>query len=271
MTKKPCVSCRTFVQSFFVTIRDLHPIIRSSQSWIFPAVSLFPKPIHPSSTLLRCPNKTTRKTTEKANMCITYRFYHLCGHIHRTSTLPRTYILNPVALSLIPEDKISSTQASDNPKADCTITAEEIRLFPTLCTKCEQAGVISEWLSQTPGGRFEVIRAWNRAHRRQKEGLEGEIEELERFDDEDEVCGSETVVESDVTAVDEEDDAFPKVPSPAPRSKAQGPDMVSLREKIAALTSRIQSGLRNPALQSRRGTRDVQVDTCETAGSFLRT
>src|SRR5436309_2920483 len=36
-------------------------------------------------------SKPIRKRQKQSNMCIKYRFYHLCGHTHRVTTFPCTY------------------------------------------------------------------------------------------------------------------------------------------------------------------------------------
>jgi hypothetical protein len=143
-------------------------------------------------------------------MCIKYRFYHLCGHTHRITTFPCTYTPTPIKLHPLPEDKVesSSPDSARSPLiclSDPADSPEETRLFPTLCAKCEQVGVIGEWLRRTPGGRFEVIRAWNKTHRpefRKQSTLESEIAELESFNHEASETGSDTIAaESDKMAV----------------------------------------------------------------------
>ena len=125
-------------------------------------------------------------------MCIIFRFYHLCGHVHRVTTFPCTYAPTQPNLQPRPEDELASSQPGSlyRPPVACLSdpaeSPEKIRLFPTLCAKCEQVGVICEWLDRAPGGRFDIIRAWNKTHKPQLHKvpkLESEIAELESFKD----------------------------------------------------------------------------------------
>jgi hypothetical protein len=190
-------------------------------------------------------------------MCVKYRFYHLCGHAHHTTTFPCTYTPKPTKLHPLPKDKVgpSSPGSAYHPLiclSDQADSPEETRLFPTLCAECEQVGMISEWLHCTPGGRFEVIRAWNKTHRpelRKQPTLKSEIAELESFNHE----ASETVpdartAESDKTAVADKQSPTTLDDSPlrikitsASRTGKTGIDISSLQERIVALKSRVQA------------------------------
>jgi hypothetical protein len=179
-------------------------------------------------------------------MCTTYRFYHLCGHTHRITTIPCTYTPPPLKLPPLPEDEVVSPPPglAHRPLLTCPSdpadSPKEIRLFPTLCAKCDQVGLISEWLNRTPGGRSEVIRAWNKTHRPELHTLESEIAEPESFDSD-----TATAVSSNraVSAVAEQQAASTLVDSPpacAKPASRTGTDLSSLRERMAVLKSRIQ-------------------------------
>jgi hypothetical protein len=188
-------------------------------------------------------------------MCIKYRFYHLCGHTHRITTIPCTYTSTPIKLHPLPEDKVESSSPGSTYRpftclSDPADSLEETRLFPTLCAKCEQLGVVSEWLHRTPGGRFEVIRAWNKTHRpelRKQPTLESEIAELESFNHEASETSSDAIAaESDKTAVADKRsptalDDSPlriKITSGSMAGKA-GIDITSLQERVVTLKSRV--------------------------------
>jgi hypothetical protein len=184
-------------------------------------------------------------------MCITYRFYHLCGHTHRITTLPCAYT---PTLHPLPQDAALSSHPGPVYRtlkclADPEDSPEETRLFPTLCAKCKQVCIISEWLNRTPGGRLEVIRAWNKTHRpgmRREVTLESEITELESFDEEDGDTGSDaTAVRSDRTGVTEKESSTTLVESPPRHKPASKPhkiraDISSLRERMVALNARVR-------------------------------
>src|ERR1700733_7175431 len=142
-------------------------------------------------------------------MCIKYRFYHLCGHTHRIMMFPCTHTPTPIKLHPLPEDKVESSYPGSTCRpficlSDPADSPEETRLLPTLCAKCEELGVVSEWLHRTPGGRFEVIGAWNKTHRpelRKQPTLESEIAELQSFNHEAGETSSDAIAaESDKTA-----------------------------------------------------------------------
>jgi hypothetical protein len=188
-------------------------------------------------------------------MCVKYRFYHLCGHMHRITTFPCTHTPTLITLHPLPKDKVESSSPGSTYRpftslSDPADSLEETRLFPTLCAKCEQLGVISEWLHRTPGGRFEVIRAWNKTHRpelRRQPTPESEMAELESSNHEASESSSDAIAaESDKTAVADKrsptilDDSQSciKITSGSVTGKA-GIDITSLQERVKALKSRI--------------------------------
>ena len=184
-------------------------------------------------------------------MCTTFCFYHLCGHTHSITTFPCTYTPTPLKSHPLPEDEVLfPSPGSIYRPQDCLLDSadspEEIRLFPTLCARCEQVGVISEWLDRTPGGRFDVIRAWNKAHRPalcKQPTLESEVAELESFDDVESDTGSDaTTVDSEKTAFADEQSATTLIDS-SPRTKParrNRTNMSSLRERMVALKARLR-------------------------------
>jgi len=190
-------------------------------------------------------------------MCITYRFYYLCGHTHRITTFPCTYTPKPIKLHPLLEDKVESSSPGSAYRSliclsDPADSPEETRLFPTLCTKCEQVGVISEWLQCTPGGRFEVIRAWNKTHRpelRKQPTFNSEITELESFNHEaGETDSDARAAESDKMAVADkqssatlDDSSLCVKTTSASRTGKAGIDISSLQERMVALKSRVQA------------------------------
>ena len=198
-------------------------------------------------------------------MCITFRFYHLCGHIHRVTTFPCTYTHTQPNLQPRQKDEppYSSPGSFYRPRLTClsdpTEPPEETRLFPTLCAKCEQVGVICEWLDRTPGGRFDVIRAWNQTDKPQPHKLptlESEIAELESFDGVGS-DGATASLYSDETVAPDMQSSTTLVGSP-PRTEASSrshrtrTDISSLRERMAALTARLKERMAH-LRQERRG------------------
>lgn len=188
-------------------------------------------------------------------MCITYRFYHFCGHTHRIITFPCRNTRMALKMYASPEDEILSSLPVSSPAShqptcvfDTADSAEEIRLFPTLCTKCEQVGVISQWLNCTPGGRFEVIRAWNKTHRhgvRTERTFESEIAEPKCFDHESDTESDATAARSYRTAVENQHSSIMLIdpPSRPPRPYGGRPNSSCLAQKIESLKSRVRERL----------------------------
>jgi hypothetical protein len=190
-------------------------------------------------------------------MCVTFRFYHLCGHIHRISTFPCTYNPTPLKPHPLPSEgrHPASPGSAYRPLvclSDLADSPEEIRLFPTLCKKCEQVGIISEWLGRTPGSRVEVIRAWNNTHRPEiskQRTIQNEIAELESFDVEEGDSGSDaTKVKSERTDIVDQQSSTMLVDSPlqakpASRSQRIGTDSSWLRQRIEVLKTRVRECL----------------------------
>jgi hypothetical protein len=127
---------------------------------------------------------------------------------------------------------------------DTVDSTEDVRLFPTLCAKCEQVGVISEWLNRTPGGRFEVIRAWNKKHRlevRTKGMFESEIAIPKCFDHERDTESDATAAESYRAAVEDQQSSTTLIDSP-PRLYGNMSGS-SLQQRIEALKFRVRERL----------------------------
>ena len=135
---------------------------------------------------------------------------------------------------------------------DMADSAEEVRLFPTLCAKCEQAGVISEWLGHAPGGRFEVIKAWKNTHRhevRTKRTAESVVADPNCFDHESDDTESDAAVTSSYeTALEDQKSSTilthsPPRLDPLPRPSGSKLDLSSLSQKIESLASRVRERL----------------------------
>jgi hypothetical protein len=190
-------------------------------------------------------------------MCIRYRFYHLCGHTHRITTSPCAYTPAPLRLQPVPKgDAVSSSPGSPSPCRSPTCLScpadwlEEIRLLPILCAQCEQVGVISDWLGETPGSRFEVVRAWSKKHKpdlHKQPTLESDIAELEisNRDDRNLDSGSTATDLDMIVSVDQQslttrtDSVEPTKPMLTSRLHETTAGASSLRARMAALKVRV--------------------------------
>lgn len=116
-------------------------------------------------------------------MCQKYTFYHICGHIDKTTTLKCTKAIQ--SQLNITRDDDESAQASDASSptsaeqmspiahtfsvASCdTLSCKElianpqIKLRPTLCSACEQIEAISSWLNDNRALRYDMMKEWSR-------------------------------------------------------------------------------------------------------------
>ena len=151
-----------------------------------------------------------------------------------------------------PEDEALSSLPSSWPAyhhltcvLDMADSAEEVRLFPTLCAKCEQAGVISEWLVQ-------VNKAWKNTHRhevRTKRTAESVVADPNCFDHESDDTESEAAVTlSYETALEDQKSSTtlthsPPRLNPLPRPSGSKLDLSTLSQKIESLASRVRERL----------------------------
>jgi hypothetical protein len=186
------------------------------------------------------------------------------------TTFPCIYTLALLKLPPLPEDNVESSSLGPGHRplicpSDPADSPEVSRLFPILCTKCEQAGVISEWLRRTPEGRFEVVRAWNKTHRperREQTTIESKIAELESFSHETSKTGSDTIAaEPEKMAVTGKQSSTAIDDSPLCIKTTSGSitgkgeiDTSSLREQMVALKSRVQA-----RIADQRGAQSVSL------------
>jgi hypothetical protein len=196
---------------------------------------------------------------KQRNMCTTNRFDHLCGHTYRIITFPCRRSRMAFKKGRSPEDETFSSLPRSGPDyhhptcvLDMEDSAEEVRLFPTLCAKCEQAGVISEWLGHAPGGRFEVIKAWKNTHRHEvctKWTAGSVVVNPKCFDHEsDDTESDATATSSYETALEDQKSSTtlthsPPRLNPLPRPSGSKPDLSCLSQKIESLASRVRERL----------------------------
>ncbi|KAK5943290.1 hypothetical protein PMZ80_004297 [Knufia obscura] len=96
-------------------------------------------------------------------MCETFLFYHLCGHIHSKKVWKCSKEIERQLDSAKSDDDAPThpSQPSFTGTGSCLDgNGPESFLKPTLCEKCEKAGVISDWLKNDPAMRFEIVKEW---------------------------------------------------------------------------------------------------------------
>lgn len=104
-------------------------------------------------------------------MCETFLLYHLCGHVYSKKVwkcsrdIERQLELTKSSED-IPKYPVQPFFTKTAPCLDCQDPASFLK--PTLCEKCEQVGVINDWLKSDPAMKFEIVKEWLRSKRAEK-------------------------------------------------------------------------------------------------------
>lgn len=111
-------------------------------------------------------------------MCQKYIFYHLCGHPHHSKILKCTEaIQRQLGFTNLGDEKDSETasEASAERMSPVQLTrskesivscedqleSPEIKLKPTLCDACEKIDMISSWVNNNSGIRYQMVKEWS--------------------------------------------------------------------------------------------------------------
>ena len=89
------------------------------------------------------------------NMCESHTIYQLCGHVK---------IKTIVQCADIIENLITSKLQVPCPHQLCADVSDNIHIFPDICDKCQQNGVIGGIMEQQPGMKLEILQSWKKQH-----------------------------------------------------------------------------------------------------------
>lgn len=110
----------------------------------------------------------SNKHIKHIDMCETYTFYHLCGHIQTTKTLK---CLGRIQNQLQPICYDENDEACPSPESmslvdpdfpDQCVDIPEIILNPTLCEGCDKVELLSNYICTQPCRKYEIIKEWSK-------------------------------------------------------------------------------------------------------------
>lgn len=106
-------------------------------------------------------------------MCEISAFYHLCGHLNKSTT--------HFCSACIHERIEQQTRSPESPRikrppARCNPSPTHTYLIPTLCESCIGNSEVHEYLESNPTAKFEVFRSWKASLRLEKAKAMAEVE-----------------------------------------------------------------------------------------------
>lgn len=181
-------------------------------------------------------------------MCESHTIYHLCGHV-KVKTL--------VQCADIIDQLIASKMQVTSSHQLCADVNDNIHIFPDICVKCEENGVIGEFLNQDPGRKLEILRDWkkqNKPDHKSKSTLESpigdststardgenkDIDQLETL----EVLTVADIPSSSISSPQTgnlSSSSSPKTASSSTTSISSSPDLQSIKARVSALKDRTE-------------------------------
>lgn len=157
---------RSFVPYLLSVIRFIYgtPMKRSRNS----TFSFYPRS-----------DRTSISPFAAGNMCESHTFYHLCGHVKIRMTVQCAEMIDRL---------IASDLQKTCTHMLCGDVSDNTHIFPHVCDRCQQDGVIGDWMEQ-PGVKYEVLKAWKKENSRppadnekRPRGGEDDLTELETLE-----------------------------------------------------------------------------------------
>ncbi|KAI1621257.1 hypothetical protein EDD37DRAFT_109599 [Exophiala viscosa] len=189
-------------------------------------------------------------------MCESHTIYHLCGHV-KVKTL--------VQCAEMIEKLIASKMQVTCSHQLCADVSDNIHIFPDICVKCEENGVIGEFLNQDPSRKLEILRDWkkqNKLDHESKSTLGASAEkpsatatDSDSNDDVDKLETLEVLTVADITSsltTETESERLPSSTSPetvasSVTSVGGSSDLKAIKTRVTALrdcTERLLSKIR---------------------------
>ncbi|KIW62117.1 hypothetical protein PV05_02164 [Exophiala xenobiotica] len=88
-------------------------------------------------------------------MCESHIIYQLCGHVK---------IKTIVQCADVIEKVIASKLQASCPHQLCADVSDNIHIFPDICDKCQQNGVIGGIMEQQSGMKLKILQSWKKQH-----------------------------------------------------------------------------------------------------------
>ncbi|KAK5448020.1 hypothetical protein LTS15_009044 [Exophiala xenobiotica] len=164
-------------------------------------------------------------------MCESHIIYQLCGHVK---------IKTIVQCADTTEKMVASKSQISYPHQLCADVSDNSHIFPDICDKCQQNGVIGGVLKQLPGMKLEILQGWKKQHNsaaasesrsdatRDSRDAENDSES-EKIEEIEQLETLEVLRVSDVASTGQ---------TAAARERA--PDLGSINNRIAALKDRTE-------------------------------
>jgi hypothetical protein len=162
-------------------------------------------------------------------MCESHTVYHLCGHVK---------IKTIVQCAKIIDQLISSGQpiTCNHQVCDCSVS-ENVHIFPDICDKCKQTGVIGDFM-EIPGVKVDALRGWMAKRNMALEESSSEDETSRAAEDLETLeyiplpnapttSPASTTIRPDSTEAKED-------------SKSSTPDLRQIKTRVAALRARTE-------------------------------
>ncbi|KAL2421271.1 hypothetical protein ABEF95_007630 [Exophiala dermatitidis] len=175
-------------------------------------------------------------------MCESHIIYQLCGHV-KVKVIVQCADMIDRLIASHPKGNFSTHQCSDQ--------SDDLHIFPDICDKCKENGVVAEYLDR-PGGKVEVLQAWRKDNQKQSyQEQESAVrddkngDESQGFNDTDSaetlsiVSFSESANESCAETLSPiEPSSVSSMTSSQTSHEAKGSDLSGLKARVAGLTAR---------------------------------
>jgi hypothetical protein len=178
-------------------------------------------------------------------MCQSHTVYHLCGHIN----------LKTIVQCADQIDKLLKCGQADSAHTVCedSNVTDKSHVFPDICEKCRQTGIIAEILNSTEK-KVEVLREWYEMHKTQGREVPEIVITTEDSDESEMFKDLETLESIEIESADahhsssesnnsrpeESDSASPKSRTFSMTSLGTAPNLEQIKTRVVALRSRTE-------------------------------
>ncbi|KIW37141.1 uncharacterized protein PV06_10763 [Exophiala oligosperma] len=173
-------------------------------------------------------------------MCESHHIYHLCGHVKIRTTVQCAEIIEKLVAS---KSQVTCSHQL------CPDIAHNSHVFPDICAKCQQTGVIGDVMEQQPGVKVELLQSWRRQRGSEGiaepgnpgESLQGsEVETVREQKSLEATAAAERKSASTPDTGSEATSRTIETTTSSATSQGNTPELGSLRTRMAALKDRTE-------------------------------
>jgi len=167
-------------------------------------------------------------------MCESHTVYQLCGHIK---------IKTIVQCADIIDQLVAANLQVTCSRRLCDDVSDNVHIFPDVCEKCRENGVIGGLLDQQPHLKLDILQEWKKelesgpktrtSKRRDHECDSNETDNLE-------VCDMESSSTSTPMSASTSIASSPKSVATTATSQGAAPTLASLKKRVAVLRARTE-------------------------------